>query len=134
MRGTDVVDVQEAGIELSSAPWSRNPSTSRITVASAVCLSFLVFAGWLSDRIGRIKVYAGTAILMIFLVIGFFALLQSGNEPLIILAFALSLVPWPSQYGAQPALILESFDTRTATPGPASATSSPRPCGVACHR
>ena len=82
-----------------------------ITIASAVCIPFLVFSGWLSDKIGRTRVYAGSAVLMIVLVIAFFLMMQSGINVVVVGAFVFSLVPWALHYGSQPALILESFST-----------------------
>jgi MFS transporter, MHS family, shikimate and dehydroshikimate transport protein len=82
-----------------------------ITIASALCIPFLVFSGWLSDKIGRTRVYVGSAVLMIVLTVAFFLTLQSGVTTLIIVGFAMSLIPWALHYGAQPALILESFKT-----------------------
>ena len=80
-----------------------------IAIASAVCIPFLLFAGHLSDRIGRTRVYVGSAAFVAIAAVGFFATLQFGNEALIIIAFCGSLIPWALHYGAQPALIIESF-------------------------
>ncbi|WP_157625803.1 MFS transporter [Mycobacterium sp. 155] len=82
-----------------------------ITIASAVSIPVLLYAGHLSDRLGRAKVYMGSAVFMMFATIVFFGVLQWGGSAIIIAAFCLSLVPWAAHYGAQPALILESFNT-----------------------
>ncbi|MFC9549931.1 MFS transporter [Rhodococcus sp. NPDC056960] len=80
-----------------------------LAVASGICIPFMLYAGHLSDRIGRTKVYVGSAAFMALATIGFFATLQFGSEALIIVAFSGSLIPWALHYGAQPALIIESF-------------------------
>jgi MFS transporter, MHS family, shikimate and dehydroshikimate transport protein len=80
-----------------------------LAVASAVSIPFLLYAGHLSDKVGRTRVYVASAAFVAISTVGFFAVLQFGNEALIIVAFCGSLIPWALHYGAQPALIIESF-------------------------
>ncbi|HEX6511068.1 MAG TPA: MFS transporter [Chloroflexota bacterium] len=85
-----------------------------IAVLCAAVLSFfsVPFFGYLSDHVGRKKVYlAGTVVTGIFgfIWIGLLGTLVPG---LIFLAIVLSLIPHDMQYGPQAALIAESFTGR----------------------
>jgi len=77
-------------------------------------LSFFTipFCGWLSDRIGRKRMYMiGAAVTGVF---GFlyFALLNTLIPGWIVVAVVLSLIPHDMMYGPQAALIAESFTGR----------------------
>ena len=83
-------------------------------VLSASVLSFFMipFSGYLSDRIGRKRMYMiGAAVTGVF---GFlyFALLNTMIPGWIFLAVVLSLIPHNMMYGPQAALIAESFSGR----------------------
>jgi MFS family permease len=83
-------------------------------VLAAVCLSAVTIplSGYLSDRIGRKRMYIiGAAAMGAFGFI-YFGLLDTGSEALIFLAIVLSLIPHDLQYGPQAALIAESFTPR----------------------
>ncbi|MBO0757336.1 MAG: MHS family MFS transporter [Bradyrhizobiaceae bacterium] len=83
-------------------------------VLAAVCLSALTIplSGYLSDRIGRKRMYIiGAATMGVFGFI-YFGLLDTGSPVLIFLAIVLSLIPHDMQYGPQAALIAESFTPR----------------------
>jgi MFS family permease len=83
-------------------------------VLVAVCLSAVTIplSGYLSDRIGRKRMYIiGAATMGVFGFV-YFGLLDSGSEALIFLAIVLSLIPHDMQYGPQAALIAESFTPR----------------------
>jgi len=85
-----------------------------IAVLAASCLSFFTipFSGWLSDRIGRKRMYLiGAAVTGIFGFV-YFALLNTLVPAYILLAVVLSLVPHDMMYGPQAALIAESFTGR----------------------
>jgi MFS family permease len=70
------------------------------------------FSGYLSDRIGRKKMYMiGAAVTGVFGFI-YFALLGSLAPTLIFLAIFLSLIPHDMMYGPQAALIAECFTPR----------------------
>src|ERR1700744_5974877 len=65
--------------------------------------------GHISDRIGRKNKYMiGEVATAVFGFI-YFAMLDTGSEPIIFLAIVLSLVPHDMLYGPQAALIAESF-------------------------
>ena len=83
-------------------------------VLTASVLSFFTipFSGYLSDRIGRKRMYligAATTAAFGFL---YFALLGLGTPGSIFLAILLSLIPHDMMYGPQAALIAESFTGR----------------------
>jgi metabolite-proton symporter len=85
-----------------------------VAVLGASVLSFFTipFCGWLSDRIGRKRMYMiGAAVTGVF---GFlyFALLNTLIPGWIVVAVVLSLIPHDMMYGPQAALIAESFTGR----------------------
>jgi len=85
-----------------------------IAVLTASVLSFfnIPFFGYLSDRIGRRRMYMlGAATIGIYAFI-YFALLNTNAPAWIFLAVVLSLVPHAMMYGPQAALIAESFPPR----------------------
>jgi MFS family permease len=80
----------------------------------AVCVSAFTipFSGWLSDVIGRKKMYIiGAATMGVFGFI-YFGMIDTGSSTLIFAAMVLSLIPHDMQYGPQAALIAESFTPR----------------------
>jgi MFS family permease len=80
----------------------------------AVCVSAFTipFSGWLSDVIGRKKMYIiGAATMGVFGFI-YFGMIDTGSSALIFIAMVLSLIPHDMQYGPQAALIAESFTPR----------------------
>src|SRR6516165_5802001 len=83
-------------------------------VLAAVCLSAITIplSGYISDRIGRKKMYViGCATMGVFGFV-YFALIDTGSSVLIFIAMVLSLIPHDMQYGPQAALIAESFPPR----------------------
>jgi MFS family permease len=80
----------------------------------AVCVSAFTipFSGWLSDRIGRKKMYIIGAFTMGVFGFIYFGLIDTGSSVLIFIAMVLSLIPHDMQYGPQAALIAESFTPR----------------------
>jgi MFS family permease len=83
-------------------------------VLCAVFLSTITIplSGYLSDIIGRKRMYIiGAATMGVF---GFlyFAMIDTGSLTLIFIAIVLSLIPHDMQYGPQAALIAESFTPR----------------------
>jgi len=80
----------------------------------AVCVSAFTipFSGWLSDVIGRKKMYIiGAATMGVFGFV-YFGMIDTGSSVLIFIAMVLSLIPHDMQYGPQAALIAESFTPR----------------------
>jgi metabolite-proton symporter len=83
-------------------------------VLSASVLSFvsIPLSGYVSDRIGRRKMYfLGAATTGVFGFI-YFALLSTGSLVLTFVAIILSLIPHDMMYGPQAAFIAESFSGR----------------------
>jgi MFS family permease len=83
-------------------------------VLAGAFLSFFTipFSGWLSDRIGRKRMYMlGAAATAIYGFV-YFALLDTGVAALVFIAVVLSLVPHDMMYGPQAAMIAENFTGR----------------------
>jgi MFS family permease len=83
-------------------------------VLAASVLSFFTipFCGYLSDRIGRKRMYvAGAAVMAVFGFV-YFSLLDTANPVWIFVAIVLSLIPHDMMYGPQAALIAEAFTGR----------------------
>ncbi len=91
---------------------SRNLLLVAVLAASVVSFFTVPFAGHLSDRFGRKRMYLlGAAATGIYGFI-YFALLNTGSVALTFLAIVLSLIPHDIMYGPQAALIAESFTGR----------------------
>ncbi len=83
-------------------------------VMSAALLSFVTIPlfGWLSDRIGRKRMYlAGTAAIGVFAFV-YFALLDTAAPAWVFVAIVLAMIPHDMAYGPQAALIAECFIPR----------------------
>ena len=82
-------------------------------LAAAVLEFFTIpFFGYLSDRIGRKRMYTIGVIAVGIYGFVYFGLLNTGSAALIFLAIVLSLVPHAMMYGPQAAMIAESFPSR----------------------
>jgi len=83
-------------------------------VLTASVLSFFAipFFGYVSDRIGRKRMYMLGAVVSAVSGYAYFALLDTMRPELIFLAISLSLVPHDMMYGPQAALIAECFTGR----------------------
>jgi MFS family permease len=91
---------------------SRDLLLTAVLTASVLSFFTIPFSGYLSDRIGRKRMYMiGAATTGVF---GFlyFALLNTMVPGWIFLAIVLSLIPHDMMYGPQAALIAESFTGR----------------------
>ena len=83
-----------------------------VMTASVLAFFTIPFSGYLSDRIGRKRMYMiGAAVTGVFGFI-YFALLDTSIPGWIFLAVVLSLIPHNMMYGPQAALIAESFTGR----------------------
>jgi MFS family permease len=91
---------------------SRNLLLVAVLTASVVSFFSIPFSGYLSDRIGRKRMYLlGAAVTGIFGFV-YFALLNTMVPGWIFLAIVLSLIPHDMMYGPQAALIAECFTGR----------------------
>jgi metabolite-proton symporter len=91
---------------------SRELLLTAVLTGSVLSFFTIPFSGYLSDRIGRKRMYmigaAGTGVFAFI----YFALLNTAVPGWIFLAIVLSLVPHNMMYGPQAALIAESFTGR----------------------
>jgi len=91
---------------------SRDLLLAGVLVAACMSVVAIPLSGYLSDRIGRKRMYIiGSATMGIFGFV-YFGLISAGSSVLLFIAIALSLIPHNMQYGPQAALIAESFTPR----------------------
>jgi len=90
----------------------RNFLLTAVITQTVLGFVWVVFAGALSDKIGRKKMYIIGAIFMGVFGFVYFEMLNTGVPWIIFLAIALSLLPVMTQYGPEAALIAESFSPR----------------------
>ncbi len=91
---------------------SRNFLLTAVIVSAAVSFFSIPFFGYLSDRIGRKRMYIIGAVLTGIFAFIYFAMLNSLLPGLIFLGIVLSFVPHDMLYGPQAALIAECFTPR----------------------
>jgi len=91
---------------------SRNFVLYAVLAASVLSFFSIPLFGYLSDRLGRKRVYmAGVAIMGVWGFV-YFGLLDTKVAVLMFLAIFVSLIPHDLQYGPQAALIAESYTGR----------------------
>jgi metabolite-proton symporter len=91
---------------------SRDTVLTAVLAASLLSFVSIPLSGYISDRIGRKRMYLiGVATVGVFGFV-YFAMLNTMSGTLIFLAILLSLVPHDMMYGPQAALIAESFTGR----------------------
>jgi metabolite-proton symporter len=91
---------------------SRDFLLTAVLAASVLSFASIPVFGHLSDRIGRKNMYLIGAVATGVFGFIYFAMVDTGSEPVIFLAIILSLVPHDILYGPQAALIAESFTGR----------------------
>jgi MFS family permease len=91
---------------------SRNLLLSALLAASALSAVSIPLSGYVSDRIGRKRMYLiGITTVGVFGFI-YFGMMNTGVPALIVLAIILSFIPHDMMYGPQAALIAEQFAPR----------------------
>jgi MFS family permease len=90
----------------------RNFLLTAVITQTVLGFMWVVFAGALSDKVGRKNMYIIGAIFMGVFGFVYFAMLDTGVPWIIFLAISLSLLPVMTQYGPEAALIAESFSPR----------------------
>jgi MFS family permease len=90
----------------------RNMLLTAVLTASVVSFFTIPFAGFLSDRIGRRRMYMIGAVAIGVFGFVYFALLDTMVPGWVFLAIVLSLIPHDLMYGPQAALIAECFTGR----------------------
>lgn len=96
---------------------SRDFLLASVVGAQTVSFVAIPFAGHLSDRVGRRKVYVVGAALMGIFGFAYFWLLNTRSLPLIFLAIVLANIPWALLYGPLAALTAELFPGRVRYSG-----------------
>lgn len=91
---------------------SRDLLIAAVLTASVLSFFSIPFFGYLSDRIGRKRMYMLGAVVTGVFGFVYFALLNTAWPGLIYFAIVLSLIPHDMMYGPQAALIAESFTAR----------------------
>ena len=89
----------------------RGQVLSYLMAAAALGLFSMPFFGWLSDVVGRRRVYGAGIVLTAAFAFPYFGLLDTRVGGLMLLSIVLGLVVHDMMYGPQAALISESFGT-----------------------
>ena len=87
----------------------RNLILSAVMVAAVVSFFTIPFAGHLSDRIGRKRMYLIGVVVMGLFGFLYFGMVDTAIPSAVFIAIVISLIPHDLQYGPQAALIAESF-------------------------
>jgi metabolite-proton symporter len=95
----------------------RSYALNAVLIAAGVQVLLIPMFGGLSDRFGRRPVYLFGAVGAGVWVFAFFALLDTGSFPLIILAAVVALFFHAAMYGPQAAFIAEMFPTKVRYTG-----------------
>src|ERR1700760_166515 len=91
---------------------SRDFVLEAVLAASLLSFVTILYAGHLSDRLGRKRIYMmGAAVTGVFGFI-YFGMVDTAVPYLVFIAIVLSLIPHDMQYGPQAALIAEAFTPR----------------------
>jgi MFS transporter, MHS family, shikimate and dehydroshikimate transport protein len=96
----------------------KNTMLTGVIIAAAIGLFTIPFYGWLSDRVGRRKLYMGGAVFSLIFAFPFFMLVDTKEPVLIWLAIVLGVnVGHDLMYGPQAAYFSELFGTRVRYTG-----------------
>jgi metabolite-proton symporter len=92
--------------------FKRNFLLNAVLLAAIVSLFTTPFFGYLSDVIGRRRMYLIGAFAVLIYAFPYFGLLNTKTSGLVVLAIVLSVIVHDMMYGPQAAFIAESFPTR----------------------
>jgi MFS family permease len=98
---------------------SRNMLLTAVLFAAALSTISLPLSGYISDRIGRKRMYLIGAVTMGMWGFAYYGLLNTMIPAVIFIAIVVSLVPHDMMYGCQAALIAECFSPRLRYSGSA---------------
>ena len=104
----------------------RNFLLTALMCATGLSAVTIPLSGYISDRIGRKRMYLIGAATMGTFAFVYFALLNSAIPAVIFIAIILSFIPHDMMYGPQAALIAECFTRGCATAAPRSASTCRR--------
>ncbi|GGF17949.1 shikimate transporter [Aliidongia dinghuensis] len=91
----------------------RNTALLGVFTGNFVEIAGILFFGYLSDKVGRRPVYMGGALFSALFAFPFFALVNTGNTALIVIAFALIMgIGGGAMFGPQAAYFAELFGPR----------------------
>jgi metabolite-proton symporter len=90
---------------------NRNDLLNDTLIAAAIGFVSVPLFGYLSDKLGRRRVYGAGIILVALFAFPYYALLNTRQSGLVLLAIVVSLVFHDIMYGPQAALISETFGT-----------------------
>jgi metabolite-proton symporter len=85
---------------------------SAVMVGSVVMVPALIFAGWLSDKWGRLRIFMAGAVLAGLWAFAFFPLMDTGSPLLITLDITIEMFPLSIMYGPQAALFADLFPVK----------------------
>jgi MFS family permease len=91
---------------------SRNLLLIGLITTTALGFMWVTVAGWLSDVIGRRRMYIIGCVSVAVFTFVYFAMLDTKQPVLIFIAVALSFIPVMTMYGPEAALIAEAFTPR----------------------
>ncbi|MBV9859703.1 MAG: MHS family MFS transporter [Alphaproteobacteria bacterium] len=91
---------------------SRNLLLFGLMVSTALGFCWVTVAGWLSDVIGRRRMYIVGCVFVAAFTFLYFAMLDTKVPLMIFIAVALSFIPVMTMYGPEAALIAEAFTPR----------------------
>jgi metabolite-proton symporter len=88
---------------------SRSTLLGLISISVCIVMAGMIYFGWLSDRVSRRAIFFVGLVGMTAAPWAWFALLGTGDWPLMLLGFALLLIPYAANYGIMPAYFVAVF-------------------------
>lgn len=108
-----LVDTFAVGFIVTTLGMSTGTATWALLGAAVAGMVLTPFFGWLSDIVGRRRVMIAGCVFMIAFAYPFFAMLESRNLTLVVLAMALAYgIGLGATFGPQGAFLAELFETR----------------------